>query len=71
MPHDYQQTNKEMTLVLPLEPSVRGKEVKVKMTSIALTVVVRDQTLVQNSFFYPIKPDDSTWEIEDAKGAAR
>ena len=67
----WQQRNKEMTLVLPLEPSIRGKEVQVKMTSVAVTVVVREQTLLQNSFFYPIRPDDSTWEIEDAAGGGK
>jgi len=57
--------------MLPLESDVRGKEVKCKMTSSDVAVSVRGAELLVGQFFLPIKPDDSTWEIEAAPGGGK
>ena len=67
----WEQTNKEVVFVLPLPDGVRGKEVGWKLTSQHISARVRGEEVLAGDFFYPVKPDDSTWELEDAKGGGR
>jgi hypothetical protein len=64
LPHTYTQTNKEVVLYVPLAADVRAKEVHFKCTSQQLSLSVRGAEL-QGEFFLAVKPDESTWELED------
>ena len=64
LPHTYTQTNKEVVLYVPLAADVRAKEVQFKCTSQQLSLSVRGAEL-QGEFFLAVKPDESTWELED------
>lgn len=68
--HTWEQTNKEVALLLPVPPDVRGKEVRFQCTSQQLSVSVRDVE-VRGELFLPVKPDDSTWELEDEPSGRR
>ena len=65
------QTPKEVAIVLPLPAGAKGKDVKYKLTSKRVELIVLGQTLLTGDFFYAVKPDDSTWELEDAPGGGR
>ena len=56
--------------LLPVPADVRGKEVSFRCTSQQLRVAVRE-VQVSGDFFLPVKPDDSTWELEDAPGGGK
>ena len=62
----WQQTNKEIVFLLPLPGDVRGKEVNWKLTSQRISVYARGAEVLSGDFFYLVKPDDSTWELEDS-----
>lgn len=64
----WEQTNKEVTLALPLPAGAKGKDVRWKLTSKAIELTVLGQALLSGEFFHPVRPDDSTWELEDAPG---
>ena len=64
LPHTYTQNNKEVTLLLPLAADVRAKEVQFKCTSQQLSLSVRGVEL-RGELFLAVKPDESTWELED------
>ena len=66
----WSQSNKEIVILLPLPEGAKGKEVKFKCTSKSLDVQVRECVL-KGDFFYAVKPDDSTWEIEDDPAGGR
>ena len=65
------QTNKEMVINLPLADGVRGKEISWKLTSTSVSVRVRGEEVLSGAFFLPVKPDDSFWEVEEAKGGGK
>lgn len=65
------QTPKEIQFALPLPAGAKARDVQFKLTTKDVKVSVLGQTLLEGSFFYPVKPDDSTWELEDAKGGGR
>ena len=65
------QTPKEVVIVLPLPAGAKAKDVKYTLTSKSVKLVVLGQELLCGDFFYGVKPDDSTWELEDAKGGGR
>ena len=70
--HTYEQTNKELTVLVPLPSAdVRAKEIEWRCTTAEVRVRARGADLLCGSFFKPVKPDDSTWEIEDAPGGGR
>ena len=70
--HTYEQTNKELTVLVPLPSAdVRAKEIEWRCTTAELRVRARGADLLCGKFFKPVKPDDSTWEIEDAPGGGR
>ena len=70
LPHTYTQTNKEVVLFLPLAADVRAKEVQFKCTSQQLSLSVRGVEL-KGEFFLAVKPDESTWELEDEPAETR
>ena len=70
LPHTYTQTNKEVVLYVPLAADVRAKEVHFKCTSQQLSLSVRGAEL-QGEFFLAVKPDESTWELEDEPAGRR
>ena len=70
LPHTYTQTNKEVVLFLPLAADVRAKEVQFKCTSQQLSLSVRGVEL-KGEFFLAVKPDESTWELEDEPAGRR
>ena len=70
LPHTYTQTNKEVVLFLPVAADVRAKEVEFKCTSQQLSLSVRGVEL-KGEFFLAVKPDESTWELEDEPAGRR
>ena len=70
LPHTYTQTNKEVVLFLPVAADVRAKEVEFKCTSQQLILSVRGVEL-KGEFFLAVKPDESTWELEDEPAGRR
>ena len=70
MPCCYQSTAADapsalrQALGVPLAADVRAKEVQFKCTSQQLSLSVRGAEL-QGEFFLAVKPDESTWELED------
>ena len=67
----WEQTNKEIIYHVAVPADVRAKEVRFKCSSQQLSVTVRDVELLSGDFFLPVKPDDSTWELEDAEAAGQ
>lgn len=65
------QSPKEIVIELPLPAGAKAKDVKYTLTSKSVKLIVLGQELLCGDFFYPVKPDDSTWELEDAKGGGR
>ena len=68
------QTPKEVIIVLPVPAGTKGKEVVWKLTSKDIECrasKMAPEPLLQGTFFYPVRPDDSTWELEDAKGGGK
>lgn len=65
------QTPKEIVIELPFPEGAKAKDVKYKLTSKDLKLTVLGQELLSGDFFHPVRPDDSTWELEDAKGGGR
>ena len=59
--------------MLPLPAGAKAKDVKYKLTSKDVSLVVLGQQLLLGDFFVAtgVRPDDSTWELEDAKGGGR
>ena len=54
-----------------LPDSVRAKDVKFKLTTKDVDLSVAGVPLVKGDFYYPVRPDDSTWELEDAPGGGK
>ena len=71
MSYEWEQSNKEVTVLIPLDEGIRAKEINVKMTSLNVAVIVRGATVVEGALFYPIRPDDSLWEIEETPSGRR
>jgi hypothetical protein len=65
------QSPKEVTIVLPLPAGAKGKDIKWKLTTQAIRLQVLTSVLLEGEFFHPVRPDDSTWEFEDAPGGGR
>ena len=62
------QTPKEVTFLLPFPPDGKAKDVKFKLTSKDVMMTFQGETLLSGSFFYSVRADDSTWEVEDLPG---
>uniref|UniRef100_A0A7S4F4T6 CS domain-containing protein n=1 Tax=Chrysotila carterae TaxID=13221 RepID=A0A7S4F4T6_CHRCT len=58
------QSPKELYLNLPIDAGVKAKEIDVRLTTQQIAVHVRGVELLNGQTFLPIRPDDSTWEIE-------
>ena len=70
LPHSYEQSNKEVILFVPLAADVCAKEVQFKCTSQQLSLSVRGVEL-RGELFLAVKPDESTWELEDEPAGKR
>ena len=67
--HTYEQTNKELTVLVPLPAAdVRAKEIEWRCTTAELRVRARGADLLCGKFFKPVKPDDSTWRLRTRGG---
>ena len=62
------QTPKEVTFLLPFPPDGKAKDVKFKLTSKEVMMTFQGETLLSGAFFYSVRADDSTWEVEDLPG---
>ena len=62
------QTPKEIIFVLPWPSGAKAKDMKYKCTSKVLEMSVLGETLLSGTFYYPVRADDSVWELEDAPG---
>ena len=62
------QTIKEVTWVVPLPAGAKAKDVKFKLSSKAIDMTCLGEVLLKGDFFYSVRADDSTWELEDAPG---
>jgi len=68
------QKPKEVLLVLPLDaPAVKARDIVWKLTTkdIDLRLKGAAEPLLAGTFFHPVRPDDSTWELEDAPGGGK
>ena len=70
MAPQWSQTPKEVTLVLPLPEGAKAKDVRWKLTSKRIELAVLGESLLCEDFFHLVRPDDSTWEVEDADSGA-
>lgn len=70
------QTPKEIHVTLAVPAGTRGKDVQWRLTSKEVELRTTTQpagepALLGSAFFYPVRADDSTWELEDAPGGGR
>jgi len=70
------QTPKEIHLVLALPPNTKARDILWKLTSKEIELRCKTQAsgeppLLAGPFYYPVRPDDSVWELEDAPGGGR
>jgi len=63
----YTQGPKEFTMGLPLDADVRAKEIGFSCASQQVSIRVRGKEVLKGVFQHPVKPDDSTFEIESGK----
>ena len=52
--------------MLPLPEGAKAKDVRWKLTSKRIELAVLGESLLCEDFFHLVRPDDSTWEVEDA-----
>jgi hypothetical protein len=70
------QTPKEIHVTLAVPAGTRGKDVQWRLTSKEVELRTTTQpagepALLGSAFFYPVRADDSTWELEGAPGGGR
>jgi hypothetical protein len=67
------QTNKEILMVVPLTAPVKAREILWRLTTkdVELRIKGAAEPLLTGVFFHPVRPDDSTWELEDAPGGGK
>lgn len=63
------QTDNDVTITLPVDKSLKGKDVVYNLTGSSLTLGIKGQDPVINGELLSLtKPDDSTWEMDTVDG---
>jgi len=57
-------SGKEIFVRVPLSDDVRVKEIKVNITSTAITCKISEQMIIEGNLFAPVLTDDSFWDFE-------
>ena len=62
------QTPKEVVWVVALPDGAKSKDIKFKLSSKSIDMTCLGQPVLKGEFFYSVRADDSTWELEDVPG---
>lgn len=66
--HTWSQTLREVTLIIPVRPGVRARDLKVEIKPNHLTVkYANGETLVDGELYKRVVVDDCCWQMEDTK----
>lgn len=66
--YSFGQTDREVTVIVPLEPGTTSKMVQVEITATHLKIAVKGKGTVLNGVLHkPVKASESTWCIQDRK----
>eukprot|EP00913_Durusdinium_trenchii_P027452 g25747.t1 len=57
-------SGKEIFIRVPLDDDVKAREIKVNVTSTALSCQIGSQKIVEGTLFAPVLTDDSFWDFE-------
>ena len=67
--YTWAQTDFDVTISMPIESSIKGKDIIFNFTGVSLALGIKGQDLVIDGELLNLaKPDESTWEIETADG---
>ena len=69
--YELKETRKDFTVVLPIDDSIRGKDVECAITKTCLLLGVRGERIIDAELWAAVKPDDSYWEIDSHGGRDR
>eukprot|EP00008_Paramoeba_atlantica_P009236 CAMPEP_0201485524 /NCGR_PEP_ID=MMETSP0151_2-20130828/9617_1 /ASSEMBLY_ACC=CAM_ASM_000257 /TAXON_ID=200890 /ORGANISM="Paramoeba atlantica, Strain 621/1 / CCAP 1560/9" /LENGTH=144 /DNA_ID=CAMNT_0047869689 /DNA_START=107 /DNA_END=537 /DNA_ORIENTATION=+ len=62
----WSQTRREVLITVPVESSIRGRDIECNFTSTKIEIKVKSKgTILQGKLFSTIKSDDSVWTLED------
>ena len=66
---DWTQNDKEVSILVPIDESLKSRDVNYKLTPRTLLIGFKNsKPLIEGELFGKVKPDDSTWEIDDFNG---
>jgi hypothetical protein len=67
--YDWTQNEKEVSILVPLDESLKSRDINYKLTTRSLLIGLGNgKPLIEGELFAKVRPDDSTWEIEDFTG---
>ena len=67
--YTWTQTDKDVTIIMPIEAAIKGKDILHKLTPKTLTLGIKGKTpLIDGELMSTAKPDDSLWEIDTVEG---
>jgi hypothetical protein len=70
--YTWAQTDTEVTITMPVEREIKGKDIVFKLSPNSLVLGIKGQKpVIEGELFCLTKPDDSTWELDTVDGAQR
>ncbi|KAK9456793.1 CS-domain-containing protein [Dipodascopsis uninucleata] len=68
LPYKWSQVLEEVTLVVPMPPGTRAKQLRVELKRNSISVgVIGQEPVITGDLFKPIIVDDSTWTLDDQR----
>jgi hypothetical protein len=61
--YNWNQNEKEVELYVPVESSIKGKEINCQIKSTSLMLTVRGEVLINGNFYASVVPDECNWQI--------
>ncbi|KAK9479377.1 HSP20-like chaperone [Lipomyces japonicus] len=67
LPYKWSQVLEEVTVTVPVPKGTRGRDLTVQLGTTHLKVGLKGQPdfIIDDFFYKPIKPDESTWTVDD------
>ena len=66
---DWKQDEKEISILIPIDESLKAKDIDYKLTPRTLLLgFKKSKPLIEGELFAKVKPDDSIWEIDEVNG---
>ncbi|KAK9378292.1 HSP20-like chaperone [Kockiozyma suomiensis] len=70
LPYKWSQVLEELTVIVPVPPGTRSRDLQVQITRSKLFVALKSSLsapIINDDFYKDVKVDDSTWTLDDNK----